>query len=1282
MEEYSHLDKLKNHENFQLWKFQVTVMFRAIEALDVIDGTTKKPVKEDSTWIKKDAQCQKILITTIEKNLQVHLMTCSTSNEMWIKILEMFENKDEERKCLLMQEFFNIKMGKGEKVSLFLSKIKNLFSRLKTLDNSLNDDLLTNKIVSCLPDKYDSFVTAWRLTGNKNQGELVSNLIAEDIRHENKNNGGEEPVAFVSKERTCFNCKKPGHFIHECPTKKHQKKGGRKNLFCTICKKKNHVAERCFFRNKEEASTSGENSKKKDDKNKVCFLSNADNCTQDWVIDSGSSLHLTNQNQSFEDFEENIIDIGVAKKGEIIKTMGSGTIEMKNCFLKDVFYVPDLATNLLSVKAITDKGGEVLFTKNKVMICKDAIFSKNKESTLKNRGIIIEGKQNETGLFTVNFKPEITSGTSYVTKTDNLMTLHKKMGHLGEKNLRKLSKICDGLKLSDEELKKGLENCDICLRAKQTRLPFSENRYKANKPLEIIHSDVCGPIEPTTWDDKSYFVTFTDDHTNFTQTYLLSHKNEVFDALQEYSAQVEAKWNTKINKLRCDQGGEYSSKVLKDWCKKKGTLIDYTTPFTPQLNGKSERKNRTIMERARAMLYEAEVAKELWGEAVLVSTYLINRSPKNDMTVTPYEAWTSRKPNLDNIAIFGCVAFAKRNNYLKKLDERSKEFIFVGYNSHGYRLWDPEMRKIVTSRDVIFREPIRRGKIKWIDSELCDEKEEEANNGEDSDSAEKKSVDASTETEGSSDEDPIPRLPAVTRSGRKVKPTQFYGEPLPNDLAMMSYIDAISSPDKRHWMSAIEEEKQSLAENDTWDIVSEDEARGKKLLSNRWVFRIKDNGVYKARLVVRGCEQKENFDYNEIFSPVANASGIKFLMCLAVERDMVMAKFDVKTAFLHGNLEETIFMKIPEGYTNLGGKVCKLKKSLYGLKQAPLCWNVTLTDFLKELGLIKIKSDHCIFKSKSENLYLAIHVDDGFVIAKNEKEIEDFFKRLNSKFKMTTEINPKTYLGMEIERGAENLKLTQKQYIKNVLATFNMSEAKGVTTPMLPNQERDLDPATSSKFPYRQAVGALLYLSNKTRPDIAYAVSIASRNLENPKESDIDNVKRIFKYLRQNPDSGVMFKKTGEIKLDAYCDSSFADDRETRKSTTGFIILMSGGALTWSSRKQPIVTLSTTESEFVAAADCTKEVLYLKHLIEEIVSESKLRTVLHIDNQSAIKIIKNGVFNKRSKHIEVRYHFLHEKYCEKVIDVEYCPSEKQLADILTKPLCGQKFEKLKNSLTV
>lgn len=1037
---------------------------------------------------------------------------------------------------------------------------------------------------------------------------------------------------------------------------------------CKHCKKTNHHESRCFFRNKQGNSSKNEEAK-------VVFFSSAcDTSNGNFIVDSGATTHMTNDRYALTNVKPKTVSYTVANNERIISKV-TGDLDSSECLLKNVAYVPDLSCNLLSVNKVTEANGTVTFTKDKVVISKD-------------NAVILEGSKSPSGLYVVDVNR---------TENVNLITAHRKLAHLGVKNLKRLKAMSEGLKIK-EDLAEGKFSCDVCNKAKHVRTPFSGELPKATRELQIIHTDVCGPIEPT-HDNKRYFVTFLDDFTHFAEVYLINNKSEVAETVKEYVLKVENAKNKRVSKIKCDNGKEYLP--CQNWCKSKGIEMDFTAPYSCQMNGCAERLNRTLADKMRAMLFDSGMKNEMWGEALRTACYVTNRCPTAARDVTPYELWHGKRPDLSKLQLFGCYAYCKKLTYLKKLDERSRKLKFVGYAPNGYRLWNDDRRKVEISRDVIFSEVTEKVKDKNCkndkivrldlfcnDDEIVEEEPEaQADQESNIDRAENivdRGLDNASDEGNSADEmnDLLASLRPRDQIHHPAMLDDFFTDlsNLTQELetssynAMLTYDEALSSQEKMHWLKAIEDEKNSLEENKTWCYVDENDAKGRKILTSRWVFKLKDNGVYKARLVVRGYQQVPGVDYDEFSSPVVNMCSLRVLLTIAAAKKLNVQTFDVKTAFLTGDLDRDVFMYVPEGFEKKPGKILKLRKSLYGLVQSPLMFNIKLKTELEKLGLKALKSDPCVFKG--DDVYLAVYVDDGLAVGSPEA-VKMLMENLKNVFKITVDPHPTRYLGMDLKLSGEGIHLSQKHYCEETLSKYHMSECKPAETPLY---KVDESKKYDGKFPYRAVVGSLLYLSTKTRPDVSFAVGYASRNLEQPTEADVTNVKRTMRYLQGTKDFGLLYKTGGNLnELIVYCDSDYAGDNDTRRSTTGYVCYLNGAPISWCSRRQPLVAQSSTEAEFIAAAEATKEVLFLKSLVEELCG-NRLRVLLNIDNSSAIHLIKNGKFSARNKHIDVRYRLIVENYLKKCFDVQHCPTESQTADILTKPLLKVKFDKFREAM--
>ena len=314
-------------------------------------------------------------------------------------------------------------------------------------------------------------------------------------------------------------------------------------------------------------------------------------------------------------------------------------------------------------------------------------------------------------------------------------------------------------------------------------------------------------------------------------------------------------------------------------------------------------------------------------------------------------------------------------------------------------------------------------------------------------------------------------------------------------------------------------------------------------------------------------------------------------------------------------------------------------------------------------------------------------MDDGLVAASSRDDIEKLMSYLASSFETKSGIL-EYYLGLEIDQRSDgSIHVSQKGYIKRILQKFNLSGSNPVSTPM--DMNRSMSSASYPEFsedatniPYREAVGSLIYLAQATRPDITYAVSVTSKYLEKPKIFHWNAVKRIFKYLHGTEDYGIIFESNNDNKFFGFSDADYAGDVDTRRSTSGYIFQLGSNPISWCSKQQSTVALSTTEAEYMAACHGLKELIWLSRLVKELFPHLTEIPKLYVDNQSAIRLIKNPELHKRSKHIDIKYHFIREKYLEQFFECEYIPTDSQLADIFTKPLNKQKFQLLRNLMNI
>lgn len=1115
------------------------------------------------------------------------------------------------------------------------------------------------KILGSLPSKFSAFVTAWDNVDAANQ--TVSNLTTRLLKEEGRMSTMDElaeslSVTGINKPKNIQNFHKnlyqKNYHQDKNPKKKSslQQSGSRQmsNIECYYCHKFGHVMANC--RKRLNRAKNKDNDGVNDDSSNInAFVSESlidwsvalnTDVKDAWIFDSGASKHMSHHRGWFSSFSTCDGDKVVLGDGTTCDVKGHGTIMIKtfvhnkwiDSMLQDVLFVPTLNKNLLSGGACMKRNYDVLFKKDRVEILSNGV--------LKAIGI-----KQQNNLFRMIFK--VVPDEANTHTTSSLKIWHERLGHVGINVIHETMKknLVDGASLTDND-----NNffCEACQMGKSHRLPFMKNVPPRNvKVGEFIHSDVAGPMQETSLGGSRFYVNFKDHVSSFRCIYFMKHKSDVLEKFKEYEAMVRNKFGHSIKILRVDNGKEFINSAMMDFMISHGILLETTAPYTPQQNGRSERDNRTIMESARTMLHASGLPLRLWAEAVNTAVYSLNRTSSSQVKDTPSEIWMSRRPNVAHMKIFGTIAFAHTPKMKrKKLDAKSRKMFFVGYQkeSTNYRLYDPDTGQIVISREVVFNEKqignvsshasgdnfsislddtqiIPDDLIQTVpntldEQEHCREHDQSDSNQEEDDFADAFQSPCLQERQQASNYNFRDRSSMVKPARYRANYTE-YVEPA-------SYEDAVTCDHKRQWQEAVNEELRAHEKNDTWILISLPKC--KKVISSTWVFKIKhspmdDNVRFKARLCARGFSQRAGIDFHETFAPVVRYDSVRILLALAAEMDLEIGQFDVKTAFLHGDIDEEIYMEVPKGITAKKGVVCKLNKSLYGLRQASRCWNVKFDSFLKKFNFVQSSADPCVYHSdfQSERAYLALYVDDGLILTSSQKLLDSILYHLKSTFEIT-EGKADYFVGLQIKRVRKDkiIIIHQQVYTETVLKRFQMFEAKPAATPIDTHVNLTLaeNSENEQNCPFREAIGNLMFLAIVSRPDLAYAVGYVSRFLSRYSHEHWQAVKRILRYLKSTTRVGIVYRGNhNNFLLTGYSDSDYAGDLDTRRSTTGYLFCLSDGPITWCSQRQKVVALSTTESEFIAACAAAKEAIWLNRFLLDLKCSYSESVTLHVDNQ-------------------------------------------------------------------
>ena len=489
------------------------------------------------------------------------------------------------------------------------------------------------------------------------------------------------------------------------------------------------------------------------------------------------------------------------------------------------------------------------------------------------------------------------------------------------------------------------------------------------------------------------------------------------------------------------------------------------------------------------------------------------------------------------------------------------------------------------------------------------------------------------------------------------------------------------------WRKSMCDEIQALEKNETWTM--EDLPPGKKALGCQWVYRIKyksDGSIerLKSRLVVFGNHQKEGIDYTETFAPVAKMVTIRAFLAIAASKNWELHQMDVHNAFLHGDLHEEVYMKLPPGFeSSHPNKVCRLRKSLYGLKQAPRCWFAKLVSSLKDYGFLQSYSDYSLFTytKGSVQINVLVYVDDLIISGNDSVHLQAFKAYLSDCFHMK-DLGPlKFFLGIEVARSKSGLFLCQRKYTLDIISETGLLGSKPVGSPIEQNHKLGL--ATGMFLPdpekYRRLVGRLIYLA-VTRPDLAYSVHILSQFMQEPKSEHWEAALRVVRYLKGTPGQGILLRSDSDLSLQGWCDSDWAACPITRRSLTGWLVFLGHSPISWKTKKQTTVSRSSAEAEYRSMAAITCELKWLKGLLLSLGVHHPKAIKLFCDSQSALHIARNPVFHERTKHIEIDCHFVRDAISDGLIDPSYVTTHTQLADIFTKALGKPQFDYLLSKL--
>ncbi|KAJ9515051.1 hypothetical protein QJQ45_012571 [Haematococcus lacustris] len=1037
-----------------------------------------------------------------------------------------------------------------------------------------------------------------------------------------------------------------------------------------------------------------------------------------WVIDSGANRHIMPWRSCLSDYRafDPPIQLQLGGEGSFIDVLGEGTTFLTNSkgeqwAITGVLHAPAAAYCYLSVFELTHASVTLRFHGDHcdligrgnphewqmtIRKAPPGVYLWHIRAVAEGRRVMGYGNhEDDTHLYDPdNIYNPVPHALRMQPNELDPQVWHQRCGHASFSVLTRMQRegMVEGVPVSRAafaETASSVAVCPGCAMGKQHRrvhFDLSTNAQPVTSALGLVHMDVCGPMPHVGRDGSRYIATFLDEHTGLSVIQLLPSKDQVPAAIQRVITELETQSGHRCKALRSDNGSEYSNKTIRDWCSSKGIQQQFSAPYCPEQNGKAERLNRTIMQATRSMLLSAQLPPGFWVDAALKANY----------------------PNLSALRVFGATAWVyvtqpNRN----KLQPKAVKGVFLGYavGSKAYKLW-VNGRQVI-SKDVQIDETAvldhHRSMQLPVQSPVPNVPAPAPAPPPPSPSSQLPlPLPAPTPTPSAPPSPPSPsppspqspqspaspqRLPLQQQQSQYQQPAPQQQVPqhqLPQQQLPQPQLPGQSSPSpSRHSARAAGGEASSSTSSSAAASSGSDAANSNGGVNSGAPQAPRYGAIekFKARLVAKGFMQVSGVDVGDVYAPVSKHTTLRALLALAAARDMEVHQIDVEAAFLNGTLQhdEVIHVQQPEGFEEGSpNTVCRLQKALYGLRQAPRAWHAKLKQELEGMGFCASESDPALFmlSRPAGTVYLLVYVDDCLLCTeKGDIKSLDFVKqRLSSVFGIKDLGQTRWFLGMQIsrDRSQGTLQLDQQQYIKELLSTYSMTEAHSKAVPMAPGTKlvKEGDALDTAHHSYSALVGSLLYLSCCTRPDIAYAVGALARHMAAPTQQHWAAAKAVLSYLKGTASQGLVFG--GNDSLQGYFDANYAGDKDTARSTTGYVFTLHGAAISWSSRLQHTVAMSSAEAEYMAASGAVKEAVWLRKLMQDLGLPGSCVNIM-CDNQAALQLLNNPMASARSKHISVHHHFARERAARGEVMFTYCSTSEMAADVMTKPLAAVKL---------
>ena len=1412
---YGEINKL-THYNYARWKRDIEFFLQAESALSIVLGDEVHPggrVARGTEFDRRSGKAAAIINASCHGSVKTYINGMRDPHLMWEELRTKLDTSNTRAgRTAILRHFNQLRPTPGSSIAEYVTLLLDCRQELEGSEQAIQNETFITHLVTSLPAECNSIVDI--ITHQPIERQTVDYVIATLVEWETSRRNHKLEVG---SNATVGSTMITGNALHVRSQQVRVRNSGRFrpksspranfvssrpsstiSLTCWYCNKKGHRQANCFAKRRADRARLERSGLQKrgppqhEELNESAFASvkalmartSATTRTVGnpgtWLVDSGASHHMCSNARYFSNIHRLAKPIKVSLgDGSVVFASAAGTVSLRLPTTTISFpslYIPHLTYSLLSVSRLSKcPEYSVLFHDNrcylKVGSPKNVNFQDGNTHVLgslrnglyelshagQDVSCMVSGSGESLTSLGASLGP---SATFQVSPKVFLQLWHERLAHL---NLDSLKELVPPAAYGSGHEALLSQPCTICIKAKHqrhiTRIPVE----RTTRPFELIHSDLCGPIQPESASGFRYFIVYIDDFSRSVWVYFLRSKTavEVVSVFQELLASLEKKYpQWPMVRFRCDNGrGEYDNSLFRGILRVSGISFEPSPPYTQHKNGVSERMIRTLVTKAPAMLLDSKLPDQFWAEAINTASYLHDRSPSRTTGGhTPYEKLRKKKPEISHLRRFGCPAYKliPEEQRSGKFSERAQECIFLGYVHDTWkiwRLWEPQGKRVIQASDVRFDESKVLGTTvrehmnlensilgSIVSRDLPAEEDDlELLVPASTDSLQtgapisiSTSVDDTASTPGAA----IPEQPDFTstevapctttstgqanspslRHSMRLRSRSKYGAMFvetnkdrnwTTEGDPLSYREALGQSCSEQWKKAIQDEFASLLENHTWDYVDTIPAESKSI-GCRWVFRKKvnpDRSIrFKARLVIKEYEQVPGVDFGDTFAPVGKLASLRLILGHAIRYGWETHHMDVVTAFLHPAIHNPVFMNLPEGIEFLGELppntcACYLRKALYGLKQAPRLWYHHINTFLQSIGFKQSANDpnlYLRYKLLAETsirvpeVVILLYVDDLLISARNIQTIKEVKKLLHTKYRMNDLGQVQQFLGLEVTQTLPNkIQIHQAQFISTVLKRFGMTDCNGVYTPMESGQRLCLSVETdelTDQGEYQSLIGSLMYLVVGTRPDISFTVATLSKFSSKPNRIHLTAAKRLLRYLQQTKTLALTYYKDlshihgscGELEnrsilstsLIGYSNSDFAGDHDDRKSTSGYIFSYAGGAVSWRAKKQKLVSISTVEAEYISYSESACEGIWLKRLYDEIKGEVTNPKPLTIfcDNQGAIEITRNPKFHERTKHIDIKYHFVRSLVEDGKLNLSYIPSSEQVANITTKAL--------------